>query len=228
MKSRTAWHWLGVVAVSTCAALVARAAPAPQVGATERQTPQIVPVEKEPQHKPVFQNDVLAVLDVRFPPGYTSLFHTHSNDNISVRIETAPTRIDTLDAQGTEQTALVGRVVFNSAIPPYTHRVANLGTSLVRILDIEILAKTPTPTTLAPDEMDQHEVLVDNPRVRISRIVLERYGHLKDHTHPRGWLTAIVRGWPGPGEYFWQPAGSLTRPVVPGPDGVERVEIEVK
>jgi hypothetical protein len=87
--------------------------------------PMVVPVEREPQHHPVFSNAVLAVLEVRFPPGYVSLFHTHSNDNVSVRLETGPTRTDTLDSAGVEQTAPVGRVVFNSASPPYTHRVAN-------------------------------------------------------------------------------------------------------
>jgi quercetin dioxygenase-like cupin family protein len=193
------------------------------------QTPVVVPVEREPQHRPVFANAVLAVLDVRFPPGYVSLFHTHVNDNISVRIETGPTRIDTLEATGTEQTALVGRVVFNSATPPYTHRVANVGQTLIRILDIEILAKQPTPTTLAPDDMAGHDVIVDNARVRISRIVLEPDEHLTNHTHPRGWLTAMVRGWPGPGEFTWNDAGSQARPIeATRPGGTERVEIEVK
>lgn len=193
------------------------------------QAPIVVPVEREPQHRPVFQNAVLAVLDVRFPPGYVSLFHTHTNDNVSVRIETGPTRIDTAEAMGTEQTALVGRVVFNSATPPYTHRVANLGQTPIRILDIEILAKQPTPTALAPDDMAGHEVLVDNARVRISRIVLEENEHLTNHTHPRGWLTAMVRGWPGPGEFTWHDAGSQARPIEASrPGGTERVEIEVK
>ena len=193
------------------------------------QGPIVVPVEREPQHRPVFQNAVLAVLDVRFPPGYVSLFHTHTNDNVSVRIETGPTRIDTLETMGTEQTALVGRGVFNSPTPPKTTRVANLGQTLIRILDIEILAKQPTPTALAPDDMAGHEVLVDNARVRISRIVLEENEHLTNHTHPRGWLTAMVRGWPGPGEFTWHDAGSQARPIEASrPGGTERVEIEVK
>jgi hypothetical protein len=203
-------------------------APVDAAVAVLAQAPTVVPVEREPQHREVFRNAVLAVLDVRFPPGYTSLFHTHSNDNISVRIETGPTRIDTLDGQGTEQTALVGRVVFNLATPPYTHRVANVGKTLVRILDVEILAKQPTAVAMVPDEMKGHEVLVDNPRVRISRIVLDTNEHLANHTHPRGWLTASVRGYPGPGEFFWQEAGSQARPVEGGPLGTERVEIEVK
>lgn len=212
---RPAWFWT-VAAVLTLGAVI---------GA---QAPSIVPVEKEPQHRPVFENAVLAVLDVRFPPGYISLFHTHSNDNVSVRIETAPSRIDTLDAEGPIQTAALGRVVFNSATPPYTHRVANVGSTLIRILDIEILAKRPTPVSLASDDLAGHEVIVDNARVRISRIVLQPGEHLTNHTHPRGWLDVAVRGWPGPGNYSWHEAGAYARPMEAGPEGTERVEIEVK
>lgn len=195
---------------------------------TFAQAPVVVPVEREPRHRPVFQNDVLAVLDVQLPAGYVSLFHEHTNDNVSVRIETGPMRIDTLEATGTEQTALVGRVVFNAATPPYTHRVANLGQTTIRILDIEILAKQATHVALASDDMAGHEVIVDNDRVRISRIVLEPGDYLTDHTHARGWLTAMVRGWPGPGQFSWQVGGSLARPIEAGPTGTERVEIEVK
>lgn len=207
-----------LLATSICAALAA----------TRVQSPVVVPVEKEPQHHPVFQNAALAVLDVQFPPGYVSLFHTHSHDNISVRIATGPTRIDTLEAQGTPQTADVGRVVFNSATPPYTHRVANLGETLIRILDVEILAAKPMPVAMAQDDLAWHEVLVDNPRVRVSRIVLERNQHLTTHTHTRGWLTVMVRGWPGAGEFTWHEAGTDARPIEGGPTGTERVEIEVK
>jgi quercetin dioxygenase-like cupin family protein len=192
------------------------------------QSPDIVPVEREPHHRPVFANAVLAVLDVRFPPGVTSQFHTHSNDNISVRIDTGPTRIDMFQGASTEQNAAVGRVVFNSATPPYTHRVANLGQTPVRIIDVEILATRPTPTAFATDDLDGHEVIVDNARVRISRVVLQPTEHLTNHTHPRGWLTVMVRGWPGPGEFTWHEAGSLARPIEAGPSGTERVEIEVK
>ena len=205
------------------AGLLATATPA-----TLAQAPVVVPVEREPRHRPVFENAVLAVIDVQLPPGYESLFHTHSNDNVSVRIETGPMRIDTLETTGTEQTALVGRVVFNPATPPYTHRVVNLGQTRIRILDVEILAKQPTPTALASDDLTGHEVIVDNPRVRISRIVLEPGDYLTDHTHARGWLTAMVRGWPGAGQFSWQVGGSLARPIEAGPTGTERVEIEVK
>ena len=189
--------------------------------------PVVVPVEREPQHRPVFENAVLAVLDVRFPPGYVSQFHIHSNDNVSVRIETALARIDTLDATGVPQTAAVGRVVFNSAAPPYTHRVANVGETLIRILDIEILARTPTRVTNTADALAGHEVVVENDRVRLTRIVVAPGARLAAHAHPRGRLEVVVRG-RVPGAFVWHEPGAATRMIDAGASGGEVVEIEVK
>ena len=45
-----------------------------------------VPVEKEPHHHIVFQNQYVRVLHVLFPAGQVSLFHTHSNDNVGIPI----------------------------------------------------------------------------------------------------------------------------------------------
>ncbi len=223
--SRIAWSWL--FALAGTAGLLAAQAPAAG--------PTIVPVEREPQHRPAFENDVIAVLDVRFQPGYTSLFHTHSNDNVSVRVETGPTRTDTLEAAGTTQTAAVGRLVFNSASPPYTHRVANVGEALIHILDIEILAKTPTRTAIVSDELAGHEVVVENARVRLSRITLAPGTSLPAHTHPRGRLEVHLRGnvpgafiWRPPGSFAWREPGSFTAAATAGPAGGEWVEIEVK
>lgn len=106
--------------------------------------------------------------------------------------------------------------------------MANTGTTGIRILDIEILARAPAPATLAPDDLARHDVIVDNDRVRISRIVLAPTEHLTNHAHPRGWLDVSVRGWPGPGTFRWQDPGTQARPVEAGPEGTERVEIEVK
>jgi quercetin dioxygenase-like cupin family protein len=187
----------------------------------------IVPVDQEPQHRPVFRNDVLAVIDVNFPPGYTSLFHRHSNDNVSVRIATAPTRTDTPTETGTPQTAQVGRLVFNSATPPYVHRVANIGDTTIHIIDIEVLARQPTPRATVPDELAGHEVVVENDRVRLSRVVLTPGAILAEHRHPLGWLEVVVRGIQ-PGSFRWHEPGGRMAALTAGPAGTEIAEIEVK
>jgi quercetin dioxygenase-like cupin family protein len=216
------------------AAMIAAAvaiAPAARISAPLRaqtpQTPVIVPVNQEPHHRPMFANDELAVLDVRFPPGYTTLFHTHANDNVSVRIETGPLRIDTLTDIGEPQTAPVGRVVFNAATPPYTHRITNLGDTTVRIVDIEVLAKAPTRVADTPDDLAGHEIVVDNARVRLSRVVVPAGQSLSVHGHPRGWLSVVVRG-AEPGSFRWHEAGSQVPALTAGASALEVVEIDVK
>jgi quercetin dioxygenase-like cupin family protein len=205
----------------TALAVTGGAVPARQTAANP------VPVEQEPQHHPVFKNDVLAVLDVRLPPGYVSLFHTHSNDNVSVRIETALTRTDTPTETGTPQTAVVGRVVFNSAHPPYTHRIANLGVTTIRIVDIEVLAAGPTRVVSTFDELAGHDIALENDRVRLSRITLDPGTTVPGHSHPRGWLEVTVRG-PEPGSFRWRKAGEIAPALTGGAAGAEYVEIAVK
>lgn len=188
---------------------------------------EIVPVEREPRHRPVFRNDVLAVIDVLLPPGYTSLWHRHSNDNVSVRIATAASRTDTPTETGTIQTAAVGRLVFNSANPPYVHRIADVGTTPIRIIDIEVLARPGTPRASAADAVAGHEIVVDNDRVRLSRMVLPAGAQLPAHTHPRGWLEVVVTGGE-PGAFTWHEPGSTMPGITAPAGGFEHAEIEVK
>ncbi|MEO8482856.1 MAG: hypothetical protein ABI634_11640 [Acidobacteriota bacterium] len=217
MRSRSASAALALATLALLAGVVA----------ARDQAPIIVPVEQEPQHHPVFRNDVLAVIDVHFPPGYTSLFHRHSNDNVSVRIATAPTRTDTLTETGTPQTALVGRLVFNSATPPYVHRVANIGDTPVHIIDIEVLARQPTRRVATADELAGHEVVVENDRVRLSRVALMPGATLQEHGHPVGWLEVVVRG-AQPGSYLWHEPGDRMAARTADPSVVEIAEIEIK
>jgi hypothetical protein len=186
-----------------------------------------VPVEQEPAHRPVFRNASVAVLDVRFPPGYTSLFHTHASDNVSVRIETSLTRVDQVDTPGVPNTPPVGRVAFNSATPPYTHRVVNLGTTPIFTFDVELLA--PSPVALRPatsDDMAGHEVVIDNARVRASRIRLgSGAAPVGPHTHRRGWLEVRVTG-ARAGTYVWHDAGDQV--TLDPRTATEFVEVEVQ
>jgi hypothetical protein len=183
-----------------------------------------VPVEREPQHKPVFENLVVRLLDVVLPPGYVSLFHVHSNDNVSVRLATGPTRVDVPDADGQPSVPPVGRVVFNSATPPYTHRVVNVGTTPIHILDIEILAPRPVAPPPAPPASPRHALEIDNMRVRGHRVIVPAGESLAAHTHERAWLEVVVEG-AGAGQYRWHEPGARV-PAAVGP--LEVVEIEVQ
>jgi beta-alanine degradation protein BauB len=48
-----------------------------------------VPVEQEPHHRWIFENQYVRVLDVVLAPGESTLFHTHSHDSVAVRLTDA-------------------------------------------------------------------------------------------------------------------------------------------
>ena len=56
--------------------------------AAQAQEPAAVPVDQEPNHKVVFKNDYVRVIDATFPAGHVTLNHSHALDNVAVTIST--------------------------------------------------------------------------------------------------------------------------------------------
>lgn len=99
-----------------------------------------VPVEQEPHHHVVLENQYVRVLDVLFPVGEPSLFHTHSNDNVSVALSGDFTKSQTIGGEWTKPVPVVpGQVAFHKAKgQPYTHRVGSAGEKPFHVIDVEI------------------------------------------------------------------------------------------
>ncbi len=99
-----------------------------------------VPVDKEPHHHFVFQNQYVRVLDVRFPAGEASLFHTHSNDNVGIPISGDKTQSQPYDGEWSEvQDIKPGAAGFRKARgQAYTHRVRSAGKLPFHVIDVEI------------------------------------------------------------------------------------------
>lgn len=99
-----------------------------------------VPVEQEPHHHIVFQNQYVRVLDVFFPVGEPALFHTHSNDNVSVELSGDKTKSQPMGGEWSRPGDVVpGRVAFHKAHgQPYTHRVGSAGEKPFHVIDVEI------------------------------------------------------------------------------------------
>jgi quercetin dioxygenase-like cupin family protein len=99
-----------------------------------------VPVEMEPHHHVVLQNQYVRVLDVLFPPGDPALFHTHSNDNVSVALSGDKTKSQSMGGEWSAPNDVVaGQVAFHKAKgKPYTHRVGSAGTQAFHVIDVEI------------------------------------------------------------------------------------------
>jgi quercetin dioxygenase-like cupin family protein len=102
--------------------------------------PEPVPVEMEPHHHFVFQNQYVRVLDVLFPAGEASLFHTHSNDNVGIPISGDKTQSQPYGGEWTElQDIQPGGAGFRKARgQAYSHRVRSAGKLPFHVIDVEI------------------------------------------------------------------------------------------
>src|SRR5438128_11252679 len=79
-----------------------------------------VELSGEPRHHPKFENEFVRVWDVTVPPGDTTLWHVHRNDNVVVTLGEARLRIETAGAPPAERLSTFGEAT--SANAPYLHR----------------------------------------------------------------------------------------------------------
>jgi len=98
-------------------------------------------VEDEPHHHLVYENQYVRMLEVRLAPGEVTEFHTHSHDNLAVRLSDA---MVTRQDEGKEwvpiEKVVPGQVsLTRGAESPYTHRVKNAGSTAFRVIDVELL-----------------------------------------------------------------------------------------
>ncbi len=82
----------------------------------------------------------MRVLDVLFPVGEPALFHTHSNDNVSIELSGDKTKSQTMGGEWSAPGDVVpGRMGFHKAAGrPYTHRVGSAGAQPYHVIDVEI------------------------------------------------------------------------------------------
>ena len=105
-------------------------------------TAQAVPLEREPRHRVVLDAGTFRILDVRIPPGDTTLFHIHRLPQLLIPVLVSPTDVQLADSAwaGTLPSAdpgwHPGDVVIDSSFvqAPLTHRVTNVGTQLFRLI----------------------------------------------------------------------------------------------
>jgi quercetin dioxygenase-like cupin family protein len=99
-----------------------------------------VPVEAEPHHHAIFENQYVRVLEVIVNPGDTTLFHKHSLDNVAVQLSDTQLKRQSPGQLWIDSPAKEGSVNFvGGTKQPYTHRITNTGSTVFHVLDIEIL-----------------------------------------------------------------------------------------
>ncbi len=203
-----------------------------------------VPIEKEPRHRLKFENKYVRVFDVFIPPHDTSLFHTHVYDGFSIRQTDARIRDEALSGTPEDLTVKRGAVSFGYRPSPITHRVSNIGSTPFHNIFVEVLPSAGmSPSAPLPELPAAHPLVLENERVRISRLVLGPGQSTELHTHTlRGLVVAVSEARiaiqvPGaklrtvkfkPGDTHWNEGGTKHTLKNVGSTTFEAVEIDLK
>jgi hypothetical protein len=138
-----------------------------------------MPVQLEPRHKMVFENEYVRLIDVQLQPGEVTLFHRHVIPSVVVYLTKSTNRSETWGEK-----AVISRDISpgESRYAPYdekplVHRVTNTGAGLFRVFDIELLHTPPLTVTKAANVPAAAKLQWEEKRVRAFRVAL-------DPTHP--------------------------------------------
>jgi quercetin dioxygenase-like cupin family protein len=143
-----------------------------------------VPVEQEPHHHVVLQNDSVLVLHVNLQPGESTLYHTHSHDRAAVDLaNNVITQQKPGEPEGKSQSSRPGDLTVATLNTPLTHRVKNAGTSLMDILDVEFLHRPTQASGTAAAKLAG-----ENASARVYRWTLAPGEVSEMHVHERPYL----------------------------------------
>jgi quercetin dioxygenase-like cupin family protein len=202
-----------------------------------------VPIEQEPRHRLEFGNQYVRVFDVQIPAGDSTLFHTHVNDGVGLKLSDAHIRDEILDGKAEDLQVTRGEVSFSYRPNPLTHRVSSIGRTLFRNLFVEILRTDGDPPRAPLEALPADRTLVvENERVRVSRQVIAPGQSLDMHQHTLSLGIAISPGTISielvgeqprtiklePGDSQWQQGGIKHSWKNIGAAAFEAVEIELK
>ena len=152
-----------------------------------------VAIEQEPRHRLVFENEHVRFFDVELEPGYESRYHWHRSDGVFVNISSAPTIAQDFGKEPVRRAErAIGETYFiDYGTKPKAHRVSNPGSTPYHVIDTEILGGCGTADLVA--EGPNQTLLIDNPRVFVTRILLHP-GESTDLYAPCGMLVSVSGG----------------------------------
>ena len=198
-----------------------------------------VPVEREPHHRVVLKNDSVLVMRVNLPPGESTLYHTHSHDRAAVDLaHNAITQQKPGGVEGSPSTSRPGDVLAFTLDSPFTHRVKNVGSGLMDLIDVEFLTRPKQPAGPA-----SATVVAENASARLYRWTIAPGTVSPMHDHERPYLIVATTGFKlkmsapdgrslseevKPGDFHWIDAKVTHSLANEGNTAGEIVEIELK
>lgn len=142
-----------------------------------------VPIEQEPVHRLVLQNQSVRVFEIRLPPGNDTLWHVHRHDGISVRLADATIEDQPRDGQARTLRLSRGAVAYGATPSVLTHRVRNVGETTFHNIYMELLPDQDGEGGRSTAKASDRPVEFENDRVRALRRVLAPGESTGMHTH---------------------------------------------
>ncbi len=184
-----------------------------------------VPVEREPHHHLVLQNQFTRVYQVEIPPHQSTLLHHHVHDYLTIVLGRAEIQNAVEGKPATTAKLVDGQTSFAGG--NFSHVITDAGNTPFRNLTIEILKKpaknaAPPERGLEVGHGGLTDIVIDNASVRVTDTQSAAGGMLHKHRHayphlivaltdlelhdmPAGKPAAILRQ--KTGEARWVPAG---------------------
>jgi beta-alanine degradation protein BauB len=144
-----------------------------------------VPVEQEPYHHVQLKNEDVVVIRATLAPGERTAYHIHSCDRTGVELTNNITTGQRFgEAEDSPKASAPGDVFSDSCTgEPLTHRVHNVGSTTMDVVDVELLHRPEHPSTSSAGP-----VAAENPSVRVYRWVIAPGTATAMHTHTRPYL----------------------------------------
>ena len=204
MKHFRTLLFLSILTLTVAAIFSQKAAPG------SAQSP--VELSNEPHHHLKYENGYVRVWDTLIPPGESTLWHRHENDNVVITLGDASIRVETVGAAPVESQVKFGDVGFRKAT--YVHRTMSVGDTPFHNMAIEIL-KLPTSDSLAKVKQQiGREPVIDNDRVRVYKLSLAPGESTGMHTHLLPGLGIML----APAEIEFETQGK---------DTLERIKVDI-
>ena len=98
--------------------------------AEDPEPPVVVPVIEEPRHRLALEDEYLRLLDVRIPPGDSTLYHSHTRDSVYIPVSGFQNLMNQEVGKAAKQLVFKhGDVAYvEHSKAHFRHRVSNLGT----------------------------------------------------------------------------------------------------
>jgi hypothetical protein len=130
---------------------------------------QQLPVRLEPRHRNLFENERVRVLDVRFAPGDTTLYHLHATPSIFVRLSDTRTGSQLYGGAVEYGDNKSGDISYDALSTPRYHRVWNADKDWFHVMDIELPGK-PSGVAIPPIQGDGIIRLFSEPQANGFRL----------------------------------------------------------